>query len=441
LVYECTSECRSLAHALPRSQTGVIPSGPRLLATTDSTDYSYLVSDTDQLELWTQSFPGIGDATGVFYSRKVEMVLSSRIEETYTAALAANVACAQVFAPLEDFDLLPDSITISAAASELTNTADGEATVCYFNHKWTMAYNTFRSGGSCGFVLGNDMSVENSTFTTLTGRVHVRWTDYYNATVVSTGAEPRDSMSTWWALRLTWQRRCDPASNTSHAHFRYDVTLRIQSEANRTSAPTENDEDPYNADFKVTGITYTKDNDGIVIASIGYTLSTIFPYYPTLPTGGFNDILRHDGASYSGNNLLTLANYPASAFENTLSADGSSMCDAPGETCTMTGVLTYTWTPSDPPTTSCKISSSTPYQFEFMLQCNNDYNGTDLITQSCNTPMREALGLSAFGSFSLEGNLDFCKTASTDFPITWSTAFDVAEWVSDWLLLDHWLDS
>ena len=147
----------------------------------------------------------------------------------------------------------------------------------------------------------------------------------------------------------------------------------------------------------------------------------------------------HSGtpSSYAGNLLTTTANYPDALFTNTLSRDGTvvaggTACDAVGETCVMTGVLDYEWTPTDSATTSCQISSSTAYQFDFVLECNNDYNGTDLIAQSCGVDMRQALDLTSFGSFSLDGNLDFCKTAATDFPITWTDTFEVQEWVFLW---------
>jgi hypothetical protein len=78
----------------------------------------------------------------------------------------------------------------------LTNSAEGTNAVCYFNHLWTMSYGTFRGSpaNSCGFELGNDYSVENSTFKTLTGRVHVRWTDDTDTT---DGGAPRAAMQTW----------------------------------------------------------------------------------------------------------------------------------------------------------------------------------------------------------------------------------------------------
>jgi hypothetical protein len=151
-----------------------------------------------------QSFPGVGSTT--FYSRKVEMVLSNRTHVNYTDAVASvDGSCAQLFAPFTDFTA-HGGTTISTAATDLTNSATDALSTCYFNHLWTMDYDTFRASpaNSCGFVLTDDMSTANSTFKTLSGRVHVRWTDYYNATAegISTGAEPRSSMTTWWASRI-----------------------------------------------------------------------------------------------------------------------------------------------------------------------------------------------------------------------------------------------
>lgn len=198
------------SHISRASQAGLIPSGPRLIGTneTDTTGYTYLVNSvSNNLELWVQSYPGVGDNT-TFYSRKVEMILSSRLVEDYeAAALAVHASCAKLFAPFTPLSSPPTGTTISNAATNLTNNADGAASTCYFNHLWTMNYDTFRNATdgeakSCGFVLADDMSTANSTFKTLSGRVHVRWTDYYNATVTSANTEPRESMTTWWASRI-----------------------------------------------------------------------------------------------------------------------------------------------------------------------------------------------------------------------------------------------
>ncbi|KAI9034097.1 hypothetical protein DFJ74DRAFT_5497 [Hyaloraphidium curvatum] len=41
--------------------------------------------------------------------------------------------------------------------------------------------------------------------------------------------------------------------------------------------------------------------------------------------------------------------------------------------------------------------------------------------------MRDALQLTNLGAFKFTGNIDFCKSAQTDFPITWTTQFDVLQ--------------
>lgn len=385
--------------------TGTIPAGPRLLATSDATGYTYLVNNgTNALELWVQSYPGVGLTD--YYSRKVEILLSSRTPTTFAAATGLDASCLKTFAPFA-FSAGHSGTTISAASTDLTEIASGAAANCYFNHLWSMDYDVFRASpaSSCGFVLSDDTSVANSTFKALTGRVHVRWTDYYNATVTGS-SNPRDPMDTW-----------------------YDVTLRIQSEANYTGAPTSGAEDPYNADFKVIGITYTKANTGLVTAAIAYSLSTKFPYYPSFKVGGTaDDVLVRTGgtgalSNYAGNFLLDPAQYgdTTPVFTNVPGTDPTT-CTF-GQNCVMTGTLQYAWTPNAAESASCKISSNDPYQFDFKLQCKADYNGT--INSVCGADMRGALDLSAFGSFSLQGNLDFCKAASTDFPITWSSAFDI----------------
>jgi hypothetical protein len=91
----------------------------------------------------------------------------------------------------------------------------------------------------------------------------------------------------------------------------------------------------------------------------------------------------------------------------------------------MSGELTYSWTPTPSNPKSCSISSNSNYQFDFMLGC-VDYNGTN--NDACGTTkLRDALAIPLFGAFRFSGNVDFCKSAATDFPITWGPAFDVVE--------------
>lgn len=210
----------------------------------------------------------------------------------------------------------------------------------------------------------------------------------------------------------------------------------MQDTATVVTAPTNNTETPYLSDFKVNGITYSKATSGAVTAFISYTLSTNFPYFPKMPSLNEYDFLLHDGTGASAT-YATLAlgetgstAYPDGTWDNTFTRDGTvksdgNPCEAVGDVCAMDGVLEYTWTPTPAVATSCSISSTTPYQFAFLLGCDTTYNGT--INSVCDLPMRQALDLASFGSFRFQGNVDFCKTAETDFPLTWSTAFDVAE--------------
>lgn len=213
------------------------------------------------------------------------------------------------------------------------------------------------------------------------------------------------------------------------------MTIQVQSEANYTGNSTTNTETPYSSDFKVTGITYSKANDGAVTANIAYELSTNFPYYPSVPAGGHDyNVLIHSGsggsATYAGLALgeSGSSSYPGGAWSNALTLDGTvksdgSACSAVQDVCVMRGTLSYTWTPTPAQTASCSISSATAYQFDFYLQCFANYNGT--IASVCNVPMRQALDLTSFASFKFQGNVDFCKSAATDFPISWSQNFDV----------------
>ena len=209
----------------------------------------------------------------------------------------------------------------------------------------------------------------------------------------------------------------------------------MQDSVTVVTAPTNNTETPYLGDFKVSGITYTKATNGQVTAFISYLLTTNFPYFPKMPSEDAFDFLLHDGtggfASYATLALGETGStaYPGGTWGNSFTGDGLETVDdgncGIGEVCEMEGVLTYTWTPTPAIVTSCSISSATAYQFAFVLGCDKSYNGT--INSTCDVPMREALNLPSLGSFRFQGNVDFCKTAGTDFPLTWTSPFNVAE--------------
>lgn len=214
----------------------------------------------------------------------------------------------------------------------------------------------------------------------------------------------------------------------------YDVTVQIQVEANSTSNATANTEIPYQSDFKVSSITYSKDAEGLVTANIAYQLSTNFPYYAAFPSTQPFDYLVHSGAgssaTYAGLALgeSSSTSFPGGTWSNTFTSNGTltgdgTPCDTVGENCVMQGILSYQWTPTPSKTASCSISSNTAYQFDFVLQCSTSYNGT--IGSSCGTAMRDALALPNFGSFKFSGNVNFCKSAATDFPLSWTQNFDV----------------
>lgn len=150
-------------------------------------------------------------------------------------------------------------------------------------------------------------------------------------------------------------------------------------------------------------------------ANVAYELTTAYPYYAIVNGSQASNYLIHSGTTYAG---LTLGGgwaYTAS-LDGTQKSNGDP-CAAAGDVCELAGTLSYTWTPA---TGSCSLSSSTAYQFDFTLACN-----TTGVNNDCGKPMRDALALPAFGSFQLTGNIDFCKAASTDFPISWSAPFDI----------------
>ncbi|KAI9034098.1 hypothetical protein DFJ74DRAFT_5425 [Hyaloraphidium curvatum] len=205
---------------------GYIHAGPRLLSAGDSDSYTYIVnSGSDNVEFWVQSGPPApGD--GIGYFRWLDVVLSAPNVTNYEAALAqAPSGCAQSW-PRFWFSSWPGipSMTVSNHPTFLNNSATGPDATCYFNHKWTMAWEVFRDADhlNCGFTISaNESALTNGTYRTYKGRIHVEWEDNDSALPVSTTEGlPRGNMSTW-----------------------YDVIIQVQSEVNQTTAATSSTED------------------------------------------------------------------------------------------------------------------------------------------------------------------------------------------------------
>lgn len=174
---------------------------------------------------------------------------------------------------------------------------------------------------------------------------------------------------------------------------------------------------PYNATFAVTSVTYSKVTSGLVTANIAYELTMTYPFYGKLNGTSASNYLIHSGTLYAGLDLDGTWSHTASRT-GLVQADGSA-CAADGDTCMLAGVLSYAWTPST--STTCSLSSSTAYQFDFVLGCN-----ATSISDECGNPLRDAVVKPKFGQFELVGNIDFCRVAATDFPISWPTPFDHA---------------
>ncbi len=105
------------------------------------------------------------------------MALSSPNVNTYDGVPASNAGC---FARYARFGLssLPRGVTVSTSASDLTSSASGNAPVCYFNHRLSIAWRSFRDSlGSCGFNI--TQSGSNRAYR---GRIHVQTIDYTSET-------------------------------------------------------------------------------------------------------------------------------------------------------------------------------------------------------------------------------------------------------------------
>lgn len=124
------------------------------------------------------------------------------------------------------------------------------------------------------------------------------------------------------------------------------------------------------------------------------------------------------------------ASYPGGRWTHSYvgSQDGQhtangSPCDSVGDVCSLSGILTFSWKPQATVPASCTMSSNNLYQFDFHMSCNSTYNGT--LGQACDQEMRVGLDIPSLGGFKFSGNINFCKSAQTDYAIGWSKPFDV----------------
>lgn len=386
----------------PSIQPGFIPAGPELVATTDGAPaYSFVISPTsDTLDFYVQSQPGVGDNT-TFFSRRVAIALASRSTLNYASALTGLAPqCRKVFERFEFTDIAP-GVTISNSATDLSNSAASTASACFFNHKYSVDWNLFRSDyANCGFTITD--SAQERTFT---GRVHVLWEDYVS---LAATLPVRQNATTW-----------------------YDVTITMDTAFNTTTASSNNTEQAYNADFQVSSVTYSKNSDGLVTAFIDFSMTTKYPYYPSFDanTDAATWLIHNDQNLYAGRPLLSAASYPDGAFDKDLVRNGmvdssGNDCNALGKTCQLSGTLMYKWTPTSSKSASCSISTSQAYQFDIYLEC---FARAGVNNSGCGLEARKALNLPNFAAFKLDGNIDFCKAPSSDFPITWSPEFQVGK--------------
>jgi hypothetical protein len=173
--------------------------GPILLAPGDGTLYDYVInSATDSLELYVQSNPGVG-TLGVdsAYTREVSIALSGTDVVDYDS-VSTHAGCKLSFERFT-LDSPTTGVTISDTSTDLTNSATGTETQCFFNHKYSVAWSDFRNTtlANCGFTITNNASVvNNATYQIYSGRVHVLWKDYVNLT----STEPLRPNATIWCV-------------------------------------------------------------------------------------------------------------------------------------------------------------------------------------------------------------------------------------------------
>ena len=139
-----------------------------------------------------QSQPGVGTAT--HFTRKLGVALSGTGVSSYDSAATAG-SCKLVFDRFT-LDLPPAGVTISKTETGLTNDATGDETTCFFNHKYSIAWEAFRNatGSNCGFTISTNTSAPNSSYRKYSGRVHVMWEDFED----NLEASPvRPNMTTW----------------------------------------------------------------------------------------------------------------------------------------------------------------------------------------------------------------------------------------------------
>jgi hypothetical protein len=263
-------------------------------------------------------------------------------------------------------------VTVGSTVAINSDAASGTASECFFNHRFGVAWSTFRGSlSSCGFSQTN-----NGTFIKYSGRVHMYWEDY-------------DSMSA-------------PATVHTPASIWHEVTISLASESTSTTSPASNVEEPSAAAFSVTAFDYRNQMDTVAI-DVSYSIATNWPYFPYLTTARGSQLVG--SSDVYGTLDLPLGTWPSSSWDNIYvdSKNGSGSCSAVGDVCTLEGTFSYTWTPSAV-SSSCSVAAD--YQFDFLLGCHPAALGSNL----CDQKMRLALNDPTLGIFTVpETIVDLCQ--------------------------------
>lgn len=205
--------CKDLRIPSLSSRAAVEP--PQLLSP-GVPGYPSAFSSDGHLEFYIQSHPGAGPAERNAYTRDVKVVLSSpSMDKWEDAALVAAEGC-KFHTDRFMLNAIPSDVTVLSEVSLLAKPADKDADACFFNHRFRVALGDLESLKYCNFNRSTEVveagAGKKTTFEVVSGRIHVRWTDYDS---MDSRAPVRAPMSTYYPISMKIQTGDSVASAAS----------------------------------------------------------------------------------------------------------------------------------------------------------------------------------------------------------------------------------
>lgn len=374
------------------------PIAPPSLLSPGVPGYASAVANNN-LEFYVQSQPGAGTGDNKAYTRDVKFVLAGPASDTWDAAQGVNEGC-KFHTPRFPLSATPSGTTILSAADLTAAPSDGDAPLCFFNHRYSVSLSDFRDVTKlnlCGFNVATE-TVDGVTYEVLSGRAHLRWADY---DAMEAAQSVRPPFTTYYPMSIRIAKEASSGGNGGTSEPSpvvpkgvcgcFDrVILSIPSDRS-----TDDSQSTHRADdntFTLKSFMYSK-SSGSVTVQLRYNISLSYPYFPYFsdPTPGSQLVNTFGG--------LSLQSYPDLKWTHEFISGLDGRCQPSATQCTMEALLSLSWTPREG---SCTLNST--QQFDFYIGCES--GGTDVCGKKLRDVYPEAGRV-------VWGDVDYCAVRET----------------------------